>query len=102
MAARILITKNGEKYQVTYKNGSGVNLNGDKLYKTKSLAYKSIVGFVISFYALGGIEVTKCKRLKATNVITFFANGNKSTIGVTDKTIIKQEVLKRKPRINEA
>lgn len=98
MAARIVITKQGEKYNITYKSGQGLVMQPNRLYVTKSAAYKAIAGFIQSIYGLGGIEATKVKRLKATNVITFMVNGNPFMLPVTDKTVLKQEPIMTKPR----
>jgi hypothetical protein len=98
MAARIIITKQGDKYQITYKSGSGMDMKTNKLYSSKSLAYRAIAGFILSIYSLGGLEVKKCKRFKQTNVIRFELNGTKHLIQVTDKTVITQQPLTTKKR----
>jgi hypothetical protein len=98
MAARIIITKQGEEYQITYKSGAGLDMVANKTYKRKALAYRAIAGFIFSIYALSGIEVKKCKRFKQTNVIRFEYNGGKHLIQVTDKTVITQEPLTTKKR----
>jgi hypothetical protein len=90
MAARIIITKQGEDYQITYKSGAGLDMVANKTYKRKALAYRAIAGFIFSIYALGGVEVKKCKRFKQTNVIRFEYNGGKHIIQVTDKTVERQ------------
>ena len=98
MAARIIITKQGDKYQITYKSGSGNDMQTNKLYSSKSLAYRAIAGFIFSIYSLGGVEVKKCKRFKQTNVIRFELNGEKHLIQVTDKTVITQQPITTKKR----
>jgi hypothetical protein len=98
MAARIIITKQGDKYQITYKSGSCMDMKTNKLYSSKSLAYRAISGFILSIYSLGGVEVKKCKRFKQTNVIRFELNGTKHLIQVTDKTVITQQPLTTKKR----
>jgi hypothetical protein len=98
MAARIIITKNGTQYQITYKSGSGMDMQTNKLYSSKSLAYRAIAGFIQSIYSLGGVEVKKCKRFKQTNVIRFELNGAKHLIQVTDKTVITQQPITTKKR----
>jgi hypothetical protein len=90
MAARIIITKQGDQYQITYKSGAGLDMVANKTYKRKALAYRAIAGFIFSIYALSGIEVKKCKRHKQTNVIRFEYNGGKHLIQVTDKCIERQ------------
>jgi hypothetical protein len=102
MAARIIITKQGEDYQITYKSGAGLDMQANKTYKRKALAYRAIAGFIFSIYALSGIEVKKCKRHKQTNVIRFEYNGGKHLIQVTDKTVITQEPLTTKPHRSRA
>jgi len=98
MAARIIITKNGDKYQITYKSGSGNDMQTNKLYSSKSLAYRAIAGFILSIYSLGGVAVKKCKRFKQTNVIRFELNGTKHLIQVTDKCVITQQPITTKKR----
>jgi len=102
MAARIIITKQGEEYHITYKSGAGLDMQANKTYKRKALAYRAIAGFIFSIYALSGIEVKKCKRFKQTNVIRFEYNGGKHLIQVTDKTVITQEPLTTKPHRSRA
>ena len=102
MAARIIITKQGDKYQITYKSGSGMDMQTNKLYSSKSLAYRAIAGFILSIYSLSGIEVKNCKRHKQTNVIRFEYNGGKHLIQVTDKTVITQQPLTTKPHRSRA
>jgi hypothetical protein len=96
MAARIIITKQGDKYQITYKSGSGMDMQTNKLYSSKSLAYRAIAGFILSIYSLGGVEVKNCKRFRQTNVIRFELNGEKHLIQVTDKCVIAQQPLTNK------
>jgi hypothetical protein len=102
MAARIIITKQGEDYQITYKSGAGLDMQANKTYKRKALAYRAIAGFIFSIYGLSGIEVKKCKRFKQTNVIRFEYNGGKHLIQVTDKTVITQQPLTTKPHRSRA
>lgn len=75
-----------------------MDMKTNKLYSSKSLAYRAISGFILSIYSLGGVEVKKCKRFKQTNVIRFELNGTKHLIQVTDKTVITQQPLTTKKR----
>ena len=75
-----------------------MDMKTNKLYSSKSLAYRAIAGFILSIYSLGGLEVKKCKRFKQTNVIRFELNGTKHLIQVTDKTVITQQPLTTKKR----
>jgi len=102
MAARIIITKNGDKYQITYKSGSGIDMQTNKLYSSKSLAYRAIAGFILSIYSLAGVEVKKCKRHKQTNVIRFELNGAKHLIQVTDKCIERQSPAMSRAKSNQS
>ena len=102
MAARIIITKQGDKYQITYKSGSGNDMKTNKLYSTKSLAYRAIAGFILSIYSLGGLEVKKCKRHKQTNVIRFELNGTKHLIQVTDKCVERQSPALSRAKSNQS
>ena len=79
-----------------------MDMQTNKLYSSKSLAYRAIAGFILSIYSLGGVEVKKCKRFKQTNVIRFEYNGGKHLIQVTDKTVITQEPLTTKPHRSRA
>jgi hypothetical protein len=102
MAARIIISKNGTQYQITYKSGSGMDMKTNKLYSSKSLAYRAIAGFILSIYSLGGVKVKKCKRFKQTNVIRFELNGAKHLIQVTDKCIERQSPAMSRAKSNQS
>jgi len=45
MAARIIITKQGDKYQITYKSGSGMDMKTNKLTMAPTVLIEALKPF---------------------------------------------------------
>jgi len=99
MAARIIITKQGEDYQVSFKSNHGISAIIDKSYKDRAGAYKGLIGFIVSLYTLGGIKVIAANKLQFKNKICVkFNTGNSVIINIADKT---NRIRTTKPRIKQ-